>query len=217
MQVTPSILRYAAAGVLAAAAGMAVGHLAATVVEPAASPVTAIGAVVVDATPTPVKEWAVATLGTADKPILIATVVLVTVVLSAGIGLLARRWRAAGLVLLVVLVTLAGLAAVGRPSAGQLAVVPSLLAGLTGVIAVTWLCRLADLQSEPAGSGQFRHRGRRHRHRCPDGRWGGLPGQWANERRGRTTSPLAERACSSLAAWSRDDDAGDQRAAHSEG
>ena len=93
-----------------AAAGMAVGHLAATVVEPAASPVTAIGAVVVDATPTPVKEWAVATLGTADKPILIATVVLVTVVLSAGIGLLARRWRTAGLVLLVVLVTLAGLA-----------------------------------------------------------------------------------------------------------
>ena len=75
---------------------MAVGHLAATVVEPAASPVTAIGAVVVDATPTPVKEWAVATLGTADKPILIATVVLVTVVLSAGIGLLARRWRTAG-------------------------------------------------------------------------------------------------------------------------
>ena len=154
MQVTPSILRYAAAGVLAAAAGMAVGHLAATVVEPAASPVTAIGAVVVDATPTPVKEWAVATLGTADKPILIATVVLVTVVLSAGIGLLARRWRTAGLVLLVVLVTLAGLAAVGRPSAGQLAVVPSLLAGLTGVIALTWLCRLADLESEPAGSGR---------------------------------------------------------------
>ena len=145
------------------------------------------------------------------------------------IGLLARRWRTAGLVLLVVLVTLAGLAAVGRPSAGQLAVVPSLLAGLTGVIALTWLCRLADLESEPAGSGRpespLDHTayamgrpgrpGRRSFVTAAAGTGigaltvGGVVPWPVGERAPWPHNlSLAERACSSLAARSRDDDAG---------
>ena len=65
---------YAVSGVLAAAAGMAVGHLVAAFVNPAASPVLAVGSTVIDATPTPVKEWAVQNFGTADKPILLGSV-----------------------------------------------------------------------------------------------------------------------------------------------
>ena len=60
-------LMYAVSGVLAAAAGMAVGHLVAAFVNPSASPVLAVGSTVIDATPTPVKEWAVQNFGTADK------------------------------------------------------------------------------------------------------------------------------------------------------
>ena len=62
---------YAGGAVLAAAAGAGVGHLVAGFVSPEASPVLAVGSTVIDLTPTPVKEWAVATFGTADKPILI--------------------------------------------------------------------------------------------------------------------------------------------------
>ena len=43
---------YAAAGLLAAAAGAAAGHLAAYFVAPEASPVLAVGSTVIDATPT---------------------------------------------------------------------------------------------------------------------------------------------------------------------
>ena len=84
---------YAAAGALAAVAGIAAGHLTAALVNPDASPVIAVGSAVIDATPTPVKEWAVSTFGNADKPILLGSVGLVTLAAAAGIGLLARRRR----------------------------------------------------------------------------------------------------------------------------
>src|SRR6185312_4492361 len=93
---------YAACGLLAAAAGMAAGHLVAAFVNPGASPVVAVGSAVVDSTPTPVKEWAVHTFGTADKPVLLTGVSVVTVLAAVGIGLLARRRPTLGTVLLAV-------------------------------------------------------------------------------------------------------------------
>src|SRR5689334_24477944 len=62
----------ALAGLLAVASGAAVAELVAAVLgRPQAGTVVAVGAVLVDAAPTPVKELAVATLGTADKPVLL--------------------------------------------------------------------------------------------------------------------------------------------------
>src|SRR5690349_16886187 len=110
-------LRYAACGLLAAIAGMAVGHLVAAYVNPAASPVLAVGSTVVDATPTPVKEWAVQHFGTMDKPILLCTVAIVTALAAAGIGLLSRTRQTLAEALLVLLAGLAGLAAMLRPTA----------------------------------------------------------------------------------------------------
>ena len=117
---------YAASGVIAAVAGTAAAHLVAGAVNPAASPVLAVGSAVVDATPTPVKEWAVATFGTADKPLLLGSVTVVTLLAAAGIGLLARRHRTLALVLLVGLTGLAGAAALGQPASGQVDVLPAL-------------------------------------------------------------------------------------------
>ena len=76
---------------LAALAGIAVGHLVAAVTNAAASPLVSVGSVVVDLTPTPVKELVIAKVGTADKPILLATVSLATLALAALAGLLSRR------------------------------------------------------------------------------------------------------------------------------
>ncbi|HYH33565.1 MAG TPA: molybdopterin-binding protein, partial [Nocardioides sp.] len=67
-------LTYAAFGILATVVGMAAGHLVAALLDPAASPVLAVGSTVIDLTPTPVKEWAISTFGTADKPILVGSV-----------------------------------------------------------------------------------------------------------------------------------------------
>ena len=76
---TPT-LAYALTGVLAAIGGVASAHLVAGLTNPAASLVLAVGSVVIDATPTPIKEYAVAHFGTSDKPILLVTVTLVTLV-----------------------------------------------------------------------------------------------------------------------------------------
>ncbi len=135
---------HALGGVLATLAGVGVGHLVAAWVEPAASPVVAVGSSVIDATPTPVKEWAVSTFGTADKPILIGSVMVVTLLVAAAAGLVARRFRSAGLAILIGLVALAGIGGVMRPAAGTFAFVPALVTAAVGIIAASWLWRLAD-------------------------------------------------------------------------
>lgn len=135
---------YAVSGALAATAGTAAGHLVAAVVNPGASPVVAVGATVVDATPTPVKEWAVSTLGTADKPVLLGSVAVVTLLAAAGTGLVARRHRTLALVLLAVLTVLAGAAAVARPTSTSADVLPALAAAVVGVTTLHLLTRTAD-------------------------------------------------------------------------
>ena len=137
---------YAAAGALAAVAGIAAGHLTAALVNPDASPVIAVGSAVIDATPTPVKEWAVSTFGNADKPILLGSVGLVTLAAAAGIGLLARRRRGLALVLLVALTGLAGGAALLRPTASSLDVLPGLAAATVGLATLTGLLALVPGQ-----------------------------------------------------------------------
>ncbi len=144
----PRIL-YAVCGVLAALAGIAVGHLVAAVTNPAASPVLSVGSVVIDLTPTPVKEFVIAQVGTADKPILLATVSLATLALAALAGLLSRRRPAVGAGVLLLLVAAAGGAAMTRPTARLLDLLPALATAVVGVSALLGLHRL--LQPATAG------------------------------------------------------------------
>ena len=135
---------YAAGTLLATAAGAGVGHLVAGIVSPDASPVLAVGSTVIDATPTPVKEWAVSTFGTADKPILVASVTVVTLLLAAGIGLVARTRRPLGLGLLGALALLALAAAVFRPTSQPVDVLPGLATAVVGVLAAQYFLQLLD-------------------------------------------------------------------------
>ncbi|MFV0461703.1 MAG: molybdopterin-dependent oxidoreductase [Nostocoides sp.] len=132
------------AAVVATLAGIGVGQLVAAVLAPASAPVLAIGSAVIDATPTSVKEWAVATFGTADKPVLVGSVIIVTLILAWAIGVLARHRRIPALILLVVLVSLAGWAALSRPDAGPSAVIPALATGITGLLSAAFLFARAD-------------------------------------------------------------------------
>jgi DMSO/TMAO reductase YedYZ molybdopterin-dependent catalytic subunit len=129
------------AGILAALAGTAAGHLAAALLVPASSPVLAVGTTVINLTPTPVKVWAVRELGTADKPVLIGSVLAVTLLLAGGAGILARRRFAAGAALLVALVAAAGACALAQPAAGLADAVPTLVTAGTGLVVLALLLR----------------------------------------------------------------------------
>ncbi|KGN36216.1 oxidoreductase [Knoellia subterranea KCTC 19937] len=129
------------------------GHLVAAFVAPEASPVLAVGSQVIDATPTPVKEWAVRTMGTADKPVLIGSVTVVTLLAAALAGVVARRRPTAGRLILVGLAMLATAAAVLRPAAGQLDVLPGLVTGLVGVLVLGWLLGLLPSASAECAVG----------------------------------------------------------------
>lgn len=149
-------LLHALFGVLATLASVAAAHLVAALTVPAASPVLAVGSTVIDLTPTPVKEWAIRNFGTADKPILIGSVMVGVLVLAGIAGIVAARWITAGLLMIVGLAGLAGVLALIRPSAGPLDLLPSLVAALVGVVALWWLHRLEEAGSDAGTTGPSR-------------------------------------------------------------
>ena len=134
-------LTYAGFGLLSALLGVAAGHLTASLLSPASSPVLAVGSTVIDLTPTPMKEWAIRQFGSNDKTILVGSVLLGVLVLAGVAGLLARRRLALGAGLLLVLVGVAGAAAMSRPAADLVDLVPSLVTAVAGLGALVWLDR----------------------------------------------------------------------------
>ena len=126
-------MAYAGYGLVATLVGVAAGHVLASLLNPDSSPVLAVGSAVIDATPTPVKEWAVANFGSKDKPILIGSVMAGVLVLAAVAGVLTRRRFRLGATMLVVLVAIPAVAALTRPGAELLDLLPSLLAAGAGV------------------------------------------------------------------------------------
>lgn len=123
----------AAIGITSSALGVAAGHAVSSVTSPQASPVVAVGGAVIDRVPTWLKEFAVATFGTADKAVLIGSVLLVLALFSAGIGVLVIHSRRLALVGVLVLGTLASIAALVRPDTGAFALLPGVV-----TTAVAW-------------------------------------------------------------------------------
>ena len=136
-------LLWAGFGILATLVGMAAGHLVAALLNPAASPVLAVGSTVIDLTPTPAKEWAIRTFGDSDKAVLIGSVMLGALVLAAVAGLLARRRFALGAGVLFLLVAAAALMALLRPESTAIDIVAAIAAGIVGVAALALLGRFA--------------------------------------------------------------------------
>jgi len=134
-------LRAGVAGVMAVLSGLAAGHLVAALIAPSASPALAVGSRLIDLTPTPVKEWAVATLGTWDKPVLIGGVLVMTLALGALVGLLALRFRWMIWAGPVALTAIAATAAQTAPAAGPVAFVPALVTGAVGTLVLWWFMR----------------------------------------------------------------------------
>ncbi|GAA2633683.1 molybdopterin-dependent oxidoreductase [Paractinoplanes durhamensis] len=136
-------MRGSLAGLVAAGFGVAVAELLAAATRPEASPLVAVGAAVIDATPTPIKEFAVRELGTHDKPVLLASVGLVLILLAAGTGALGRRHRWAVAAGASVLGAAGASAALSRPAAIPFDAVPSLLGATIAGVTLWWLLHRA--------------------------------------------------------------------------
>jgi DMSO/TMAO reductase YedYZ molybdopterin-dependent catalytic subunit len=134
-------IRFALYGVLAALAGSGVGHLVAALTDPAASPVLAVGELVIDHTPTPVKNWAIAHFGTHDKTILVGSVLVGVLILAAVAGVLARRSLALGAGLLALLDGVALYAALSRPVVHLADAWPGVVTGVVGLVVLAGLTR----------------------------------------------------------------------------
>ena len=133
----------ALAGVLATFAALGAGELVAGLGRRLASPAQAVAEAVIALAPGPVERWAVRTLGTADKPVLVASVLVVCALLGAVIGVLCRR-RPARAAVAVALFGLLGAAAALRSTGGDvLSVVPSAVAAVVGAAVVLLLLRSA--------------------------------------------------------------------------
>ncbi|SDD38225.1 molybdopterin-dependent oxidoreductase [Auraticoccus monumenti] len=146
-------------GLASAAIALSLGHLTSLLTGAASSPAVLVGSQLVDAAPTPVKAVVVRLLGTADKPILIGGVVVVTLLVGALLGLLA--WRRPQLANLgIVAIGAVGLVvALTRPGLGLGGAVPSVVAIAAGVTALQVLVNVTSPRpGEPVGSGPNRRR-----------------------------------------------------------
>jgi DMSO/TMAO reductase YedYZ molybdopterin-dependent catalytic subunit len=132
-------------GLLSMAAGLAAGHLVGAFISPSASPLLAVGSSAIDLTPTWLKDFAVRAFGTYDKVVLLSGMAVVIAVIGAVTGLISRRSRIPGLVLITVLGVIAGVAVLSRPTAGSFDVLAPPAALITSAGTFAALHRLARL------------------------------------------------------------------------
>ncbi len=132
---TRAALRWwsASLGVVAALAVLAVAEIAAAFVAPAASPVLAVGALVIDLVHAGVKETVIALFGTGDKVALIVVLGVVVLAAAALAGILHVRRPPLGVVVLALFAGVAMLAATTRAGATGAAAIPTIVGMIAGV------------------------------------------------------------------------------------
>jgi len=145
----PRRARAAIAGILAALVALGVAELIAALIGPNSSPVVVVGGTVIDATPRPVKDFAISTFGENDKIALIVGTLVLIVVFAVAIGLLSLRDRRIGVAGIALFGTVGALAAYTRPIGDILDTLPSILGAAVGIVAL--LGMFAPLQ-RPVGT-----------------------------------------------------------------
>lgn len=134
----------AAAGIVAVGLAVAAGELSAALLSPSLSPVSAVGSVVIDAMPAPVKDWAIGLFGTADKLAFLVAMAAVIALVAAAAGVLQLRRPPSGVVV-VAAFGVAGLAAVStRAQFSVLSLLPPVIAAVVGIMVLrAFLTRIA--------------------------------------------------------------------------
>ena len=127
-------LAAALAGLLAAAAALAIGELIASFAAPTPGPVVAVANRVIDNAPTWFVDFGKTVFGLADKPALVLGTIIVSLLLGIGFGILSRRQPAIGIAGFLAFGVL-GLVSIGVDAQGSwtAAVVSAVIAAGTGI------------------------------------------------------------------------------------
>ena len=147
------------AGLLAGAAAVATSEAVAALLTGVTSPLLAVGNRAIDATPRPLKEFAIRTFGENDKPVLIGGVVVTVALLAALAGVLGvRRPRVAlgAFLVLSLVATVAGLTdrtATGSPVLRLLPALALVAGGAPALLLLLRTLRTPPRSSTLAGSG----------------------------------------------------------------
>ena len=133
-------LRDVLSGALAAGLALGVSEMLAGIIARVPSLVESLGNWVIDNVPSSVKEWAIATFGTADKPILLASIIVVTLLIGGAVGLVSRtRFWIAGAVFVVFGVVAAAAASVDSDVSPGVAAIPAGAAVIAGLATLRML------------------------------------------------------------------------------
>lgn len=129
------------AGVAAAVVSLGVAQLVGVPFGARADARAAIGSMVVDLTPGPIKEWAIQTLGSLDKPFLAVVVIVVIATIAAIAGSLETQRRPLGSVVIATAGVLGCIAVLSRQRATVLDTIPTVAGAICGVVVLRWLTR----------------------------------------------------------------------------
>lgn len=143
-------IRDGLAGAAAAGLGLGVSELLTGLVAAFPSLFEALGDWVVDISPTPVKNFAIETFGTADKLVLLISIAIVTLAIGAIVGILARKrfWLAA--TVFIAFGVVAALAGARDPQTSfGVAIIPGGAAAIAGLGVLQWLYGLGS-EDEPS-------------------------------------------------------------------
>lgn len=144
--------RSAFTGFAAASAGVGVAEVLAAVFSPRSSPLAATGSLVIDLSPSWLKDAVVGLFGTADKVVIIVAVSLMVLLLAAIAGIIEYSRSPWGRVLIAAVGGISFIAAVTRADASLFSAVPSLVALIIAIIVLAMLSRREHLIDAAVGA-----------------------------------------------------------------
>jgi hypothetical protein len=131
-------------GLMSAAVAIGVATLAAAFFRPQASPIIAVGEAFIDRTPPALKNFALEKFGEDDKTVLLLGMYITIALLAMTIGVLARRHVTIGVVGVTVFGLFGAFIAYNRPASETTDVIPSIIGGIAGIIALLWLAKAGE-------------------------------------------------------------------------
>ena len=130
----PGVPAAALAGLVSAGVALGAGELIAGVDDGLASPVEAVAGEVINRVPRSVERFAIETFGSNDKIALVVGILAFSAVFGIVLGVLSRRRPSVGALALAAFAAVGVLASAAGPQAPLTAGVPSVIAGLAGVL-----------------------------------------------------------------------------------
>ncbi|WP_349880353.1 sulfite oxidase [Micromonospora sp. HUAS YX12] len=145
---TLSRRRAATAGVVAAVVALGTAEPVAVLTGPRSAPLVAVGGLVVDLVPEPLKQFAIDVFGTYDKIALLVGTALLLAAFGALLGLAAARRLVIGLAGVAAFTVLGVAAALTRSGANAFDALPSLVGGGLGALTL-WTFVAGPLSADP--------------------------------------------------------------------